>query len=510
MAVAMTAGSASHGFLGRLRLATVVIVAGLTTATVVPHVGRVVQAVEPPSVAPPNIVLILTDDQRWDHLDVMPAVQRNLIAHGVNFTNGLVVNSWCCPSRSTILTGKYSHGTGVYTIDGPLGGTAFKPSSTVATWLQAAGYRTGLVGKYLNSGYGTAPPPGWSSWVGFPGPMNYSTGSTAYYYNYTLNEDGVLHTYGSAPEDYSTDVLAGKATSFIRDTPASQPLFLYFAPTAPHGPVTPAPRHVGALMDMTFPKPPNYMEADVSDKITYVQNKPLKVESQAAYDEREREQLRPLLAVDDAVNTIVTELEATGRLANTMLVYMSDNGFFQGEHRLYGKVAPYEESIRIPMVIRYDRLSVVPRADARLTLNMDVAPTFAALAGVDAPGAEGRSLLPLLSDINGTAPWRQDFLIEHVQSGTKDGAIPTFCAVRNTGALFVKYQTGEEELYDLRLDPYQLRNVVKRPGRAAQRASMLNRLHTLCSPPPPGFDQFAPARPAPPDADGDGDFVAEP
>lgn len=483
---------------------------GLTIATILTHVGGPVRAVEPASITAPNIVLILTDDQRWDHLDVMPAVQRSLVAHGVNFTNSMVVNSWCCPSRSTILSGKYSHATGVYTIGGALGGTAFNPDSTVATWLQDAGYRTGLVGKYLNEYAGTVPPPGWSSWTAFKGPMIYKTSPTAFYYNYTLNEDGALHSYGSAPEDYSTDVLASRAQSFIRDTPVEQPLFLYFAPTAPHGPVTPAPRHVGTLMDMMFPKPANYMEADVSDKTAYVQGKRLKVESQATYDERERKQLRPLLAVDDAVNGIVTELEATGRLANTMIVYMSDNGLLQGEHRLYGKVAPYEESIRVPMVIRYDRLTAVSRSDRRLTLNMDLAPTFAALAGIEAPGAEGESLLPLLQDINGTAPWRQDFLIEHVQGGTTDGAIPTFCALRNTRALFVKYQTGEEELYDLNNDPFQLRNIVRMPARAGQRSAMLNRLHALCKPTPPGFSQFGAAKPAPQDtAANDSDFALE-
>ncbi|MBI3649118.1 MAG: DUF4976 domain-containing protein, partial [Actinobacteria bacterium] len=164
-------------------------------------------------------------------------------------------------------------------------------------------------------------------------------------------------------------------------------------------------------------------------------------------------------------------------------IFTSDNGILLGEHRWIKKEVPYEESIRVPMIVRFDALGG-PRGvtDQHFALNADIAPTVAAAAGVAAPGAEGMSLLPLVSGKD--PPWRTDFLVEHME-GTNP--VPTYCAVRSETAMFVRYSTGEEELYDLSSDPYELTNLVGDPARTAELRAMRLRLAELCNPPPPGL-----------------------
>ena len=152
-----------------------------------------------------------------------------------------------------------------------------------------------------------------------------------------------------------------------------------------------------------------------------------------------------------------------------------------GEHRLSGKLDPYEESIRVPFIVRWDALGIPPRDDSHLAVNIDVAPTFADAAGTTMPGAEGQSLLPLLT--NPTASWRSEFLIEHLGEPTS----PTYCGVRSTGFTYVQYGTGEEELYDILADPYELQNVARDPQYATTLHDMRAEDHVLCDPVPPGF-----------------------
>ena len=425
----------------------------------------------------PNIVLIVTDDQRWDSLWSMPTVQRKLVDHGVNFTNGFVVNSLCCPSRASILTGRYSHGTGVYTNDEPYGGfSRFKDSSTLATWLQAAGYQTALVGKYLNQYSDTTYiPPGWNEWDVV------SRAEGVAYYNYRLNVNGTLKSFGRKARDYSTSVFTRKATKFMGSAPA--PFFLYFAPSAPHTPAVPPPGSEHAFRHLKRWRPPSYNEPDVKDKPRWLADtRRLNTRARSDLDKTRKNQYMTLVAVDQAVKEIVSTLRETGHLHDTMIMFMSDNGYLWGEHRLRGKQAPYEESIRIPMVVRFDPLTTQARTDGNLALNIDVAPTFADLADVPAPSADGGSLLPLLGSAG--APWRSDFLIEHVASHPE---IPTYCAVRNQQYLYVLYRRGDQELYDLAADPYQLENRAADPLFAGVVQSMRTRLGELCSPAPPGY-----------------------
>lgn len=429
---------------------------------------------------PPNIVLILTDDQRWDTIDRMPAVRAGIVDKGVRFTNGFVVNSLCCPSRASILTGAYSHTTDVYRNKFPHGGfDSFDDTSTIGTWLQAAGYHTGYVGKYLNGYNEDYVPPGWDDWEGAT-----KTGARTAYYNYTINSNGTLVRYGNDPADYSTDVFGSLAETFIRNAPASEPLFLQFAPRAPHSPATPAPRHGNDFSNLEDYRPPNYDEPNVSDKPAYVRGQArLTPAEKYAVDEFRIDQYRTLKAVDEAIAAILDALADTQRLSTTMIVFASDNGLTWAEHRLrLRKMVPYEESIRVPMVVRYDPLTSTPRTDSHLVLNIDLAPTFADLAGVPAPRADGSSLLPLLQAPD--PPWRSDFLIEHMKDPSVNN-VSTYCAVRNETALYVDYVTGEEELYDLSIDPYQLSNKVEDPGYASELQDMRQRMIELCDPPPP-------------------------
>lgn len=434
-----------------------------------------------PGQPPPDVVVILTDDQRVEAFSrrVMPTVARQIVAKGTSFSNAFVSNPLCCPSRSSILTGQYSHTTGVYANNGDFGGfDNFTDTSTVATWLNDAGYRTALVGKYLNQYKGPYVPPGWDRWVAF---------QEHAYYDYSLVVDGVFTPFGATEADYATDVLTAEAESFVRDTPAQEPLFLYYAPYAPHEPATPAVRHQELFPLLDPWRPISYNEADVSDKPAHIRDLPRVLGPRRRYlDQLRIDQLRSLRAVDDGVKRIISALRETDRLQNTMFVFLSDNGYLWGEHRWDRKIVPYEESIRVPMAIRYDPITQgVPRTDDRIVTNLDIAPTIADLVGVPAPGVEGMSAAGLLE--GAAIAWRSDFLLEADAFGNNNIKVPAYCGVRNEEFVYVEYVTGEMELYDLAADPFQLRNVAGRAAYVATRAQLDNRLEALCDPPPPAF-----------------------
>ena len=298
---------------------------------------------------------MLSDDQRWDTLWAMPTVQSALVEHGVTFTNSFVVNPLCCPSRASILTGRYSHSTGVYLNVGAHGGFgAFRDPSTIATTLQARGYTTALVGKYLN-GYGNAGevrnyvPPGWDTWLAFSGGPRY--------YDYRLDNGHRVTYYGSRPGDYSTAVLTRAAVSFIRT--AHRPFLLVFAPYAPHEPAIPPPGYDAVFNHFAWWRPPSFNEHDVSDKPAYVRALPPLTKKQIGRTVRfGRQQLESALGVDNGVRAILRELERRRMLTTTAIAYTSDNGVAWGEHPFIAarKLVPYEEPIRVPLVIRYDPL----------------------------------------------------------------------------------------------------------------------------------------------------------
>ena len=451
----------------------------------------------------PNIIFILDDDQRWDTTDathsptgafIMPRTRAELADHGVEFTQAFMTTPLCCPSRASILRGQYAHRTGVYKNGGNNGGADdFDDTSCLPVWLQSAGYRTSLIGKYLN-GYAalwdpnTEPPyvpPGWTVWEGLR--------KVSYFNEIFVEPDGMggYHdvTYGNAESDYLTDVMREKAKTFISESVAAgEPFFLYLAFKAPHLPQTPAPRHDGMFQGITPWRPPSWNEADVSDKPTWVQNTPLMTPAeQADLDQVRIDQLEMVQAVDEAIGGttygivgIMEHLRNLGIADDTIVVFFSDNGWQWGEHRFRAKNKPYEESIRSPMFVYYPKLAPLPRTDSRFALNVDLAPTFAELAGAGVPIVEsGTSLVRVL---DGTQPtWRTDLLTEgwantHPWATVREAQwkyteIPVTPGDPNT--------TFELELYDLVADPYELNNVATDPGNAARIAQMAVRLREL-------------------------------
>jgi N-acetylglucosamine-6-sulfatase len=443
----------------------------------------------------PNIILILADDLDMRPINFMPNLQALLVKQGLTFSNTFVTQSFCCPSRASILRGQYPHNHKIQANDPPDGGfQKFKnlgyEKSTIATWLQGAGYQTVLIGKYLN-GYDKTKaayvPPGWTEW--------YAALQEGAYFNYALSENGQIVSYGSAPQDYMTDVQTNKAVDFIQRTaPTQQPFFIYLAPFAPHlqgrdvdtgtfMPPIPAPRHQGTFQNEQAPRPPSFNELDVSDKPPWIRKLPRLSASQIdQIDTLYRARLESMLAVDDMIATLVQTLENTGELDHTFILFSSDNGFHLGQHRLlWGKSRAYEEDIHVPLIVRGPN---IPAEQARehFALNIDLAPTLAELAGVSIPKfVDGRSLVPLLGNSPLTlADWRQGFLVERwPTSAVRAGTKTVYHALRTHRYLYVEY-LKEHELYDLKLDPYELDNFYFRadPQLVNPLASQLAALRT--------------------------------
>lgn len=482
----------------------------------------------PSALARPNVVIVLADDldqhslDRMVNLGFMPRLKAAVIAQGTTFSNSFVTTSWCCPSRATLFTGMYSHNHHVLTNSRPLGGVhRFDDSSSLATWLQQGGYRTGLVGKYLNN-YGndndpSTPvddvgyvPPGWSDWQGL---MDDAVDGLRAFsmYNYTINDNGRLVRYGTAVADYQTDVIARRARQFIDDSERindAKPFFLLVTPTAPHveeplpvlsgcssspwsHAIRPAPRHVGTLpATVQVPRTPSFNEADMSDKPSWLRRLPSMTSLDIGCLSRQyRQRLLALRAIDDLVGTLVDALQRNREWANTVFVFTSDNGFMLGQHRLTDKVLGYEESIRVPLYIRAPGFA--PQVTRRAALNNDLAPTIAEFAAVT-PGlvVDGRSLLPLLRNPT-TSAWRKRFLVEYLGPVETDTVPPTapFGAVRTTdlslatppNQFYVDWRDGlgSTEFYDLPNDPWQVSSRHAAPGWADVRETLAGYLGAL-------------------------------
>jgi N-acetylglucosamine-6-sulfatase len=433
----------------------------------------------------PNILFVLTDDLDLKEIAQMPNVQSKLAAKGVSFSNNFVSVSLCCPSRTTTLRGQFSHNTGVETNGGANGGFATAhakgiETSTIGTWLQGAGYQTALIGKYLNGYPNTAGntyvPPGWNEFDSSVQGNPYSE------YDYTLNENGTLVSYAHKTKDYGTTVYTKKTQDFVtRAAQAGKPFFAYLAVYAPHAPATPAPPDVDLFPGAQAPRTPNYNEADVSDKPAWLQAKPLMTAAvQAKTDALYRKRIQSLQAVDRSIGKLITTLKQNGQLANTYIVFTSDNGFHLGQHRLpQGKQTAYEEDIHVPLIVRGPGVPA-GATRAHITGNVDYAPTFAALAGATAPSfVDGRSLVPLLgASPPAVSTWRHAYLVEHWQQagaeapggGPQEPAdgdqaaapangIPELHALRTARYTYIEVATGETELYDHSVDPYELNNI---------------------------------------------------
>jgi len=439
----------------------------------------------------PNIIFILADDldQKLGTTQYMANLNEYLTKRGTTVDNFIVTTPMCCPSRVNILRGQYTHNHEVFNNEAPTGGfpkfyESGKEISTLPVWLQAAGYRTALIGKYLNA-YPlvedrTYVPPGWSEWYS-PGRKNAYDG-----YDYYLNENGKLVPYPPTQANFFTDVMSRKAVDFIeRSADDKTPFFLYLAPFAPHEPAAYATRHQDLLKDITAPRPPSFNEEDVSDKSFDMSHQPPLTQEQIAnIDEYYRKRVLSMLAVDEMIKEVFVALEESGELENTYVIFTSDQGFHLGEHREYqGKSSLYEEDIIVPFVVFGPQIAEGKSITNLLTGTIDIAPTIAEWAGVTPPSfVDGSSFASVLQDANIPSDWRKAFLLEvysfstgNSESELLDGnklydayignplkllyVPPKTIGLRTLDYTYIEEGDGFRELYDLQQDPYQLENI---------------------------------------------------
>jgi len=395
----------------------------------------------------PNIILIVSDDQRHDSIQKMPFLNSQQ-ENWFRFQNAFTNVSLCCPSRSTILSGLFSHHSGVEDNGSK---RYFDENDNIVTKLDSAGYTTALIGKYLNKWTGETDepytPPGWDVFTPFMDPISY--------FNYKLVEEGVVKTYGDTPADYATDVLGQKALNFI--TEAKQPFFLYFSPYTPHSPFIPAPRHVGVdLSSVTLP--PNFNEEDVSDKPEWIKNLPKRDPQEML--KHLKNQYRMLLSLDEWVENIYTALKDREIAYKTVIIYIGDNSFSHGEHRIVGKMCGYSYCNQIPLLIRYPQNT--GRVINNPVSNVDIAPTLANIAGVNLMNVDGLSLVPLLNGSTQPPDQPSRGILTH-WGGTGVYELPHFWGIVTDKWNYMELATGEKELYDRVNDPYELTNLANIP-----------------------------------------------
>jgi arylsulfatase A-like enzyme len=389
----------------------------------------------------PNLLVIITDDQRADGtLDVMPATRRKIGGQGITFDDAYATTPKCCPSRASFFTGLYAHNHGVIS-----NGEADKldHTTTVQRLVRNKGYRTAIFGKFLNAWPVEVNPPFFDDWAISNGNYNKS------YWN-----------IGGQPRtkrSYSVDFVAKKAARFIRDADREdddQPWLEWVTPYAPHLPSTPPDRYRNALLP-AFPVTPAMQETDLSDKPDFLTR---------AYDHdnflatMRDDGRRSLMAVDDLVRRLMDQLKKHGEVDNTLVVFASDNGFMLGEHGgVVAKDLPYPASTRIPLMLRWPGHARKGRTSDKLVANLDVAATLLKAAGVRRR-TDGRSLLD---------PGRRDaLLVESRGSYNEDRAplLPGFRSVRTPDYRYTEYYRHNtfdlvfREYYDLTVDPWELEN----------------------------------------------------
>lgn len=417
-----------------------------------------------------NVVLLLADDLDWATFNGVPRMAA-LKDQGTTLTNFVVTNSLCCPSRVSLLRGQYVHNHKVVSNVPQTGGgweTFYSRGlerDCLPTWLQAAGVDTSLFGKYLNGFPGSSVaknyiPPGWDYFAT-------STSKNQSYkgYDYTLNRNGELQNYGHAPADFLDDVLTQAAVEHL--TAVKTPFFLEFSSYQPHTPAPVAVRHLDSHLGEGVPRTPSF-NVQGSNEVSWLTAQPDNTEKRVSmFDGRWRRGLQSTESIADTYDALVNALRISGHLSDTLIVVTSDNGYHAGTHRLgTGKNTAYREDSVVPTVLigpGISRGAVI----SKVTSMVDLGPTISALLGASTPSwVDGRDLLPLISNPAQT-PWRTATLNERLrqtQPGDPDFEpyqAPAFHASRSEQWLFVKYRDGEEELFNLITDPYEMDNVVK-------------------------------------------------
>lgn len=388
----------------------------------------------------PNFLIIITDDQRYDTMEYMPNTQQFIFDQGVTFSSGYVTTPFCCPSRSSILTGMYAHNHNVYVNEDKLN------FPTMIVDLHKNGYYTGIVGKYLNSWKGE-PRPEFDYWVSFFG------GTVPNYYDPNLNVNGKWEK----KTGYITYLFKDYVFEFLEGAAAQRkPFLLYFAPNAPHAPYTPLKEDKGLYADLPPVSYPNYNEADISDKPASISNKPLLTGEDAAQIENTRlRQIQTLVSLDRSIGEIIQKLKDTGEFDNTVIIFISDNGKHWGEHRMDSKSTAYEESVKVPFAMRYPALIPTPYIESRLAANIDIAPTIYELSETKMPGTvDGLSLVKLFTP---DAVWRTTLLLE---------AWPDrghWTAIHTGQYVYIETDNDLSEFYDLTIDPYEMDSRINDP-----------------------------------------------
>jgi arylsulfatase A-like enzyme len=446
--------------------------------------------------------------------ELMPNLKSYFVDVGTAFPETFAVSGLGGPSRATFLTGQYPHNHGMLGNYPPIGGiTKLNQASTLATWMNSAGYYTALVGRHV-TGYGwwtdpRAVPPGWDDWNALVEPGAFSMR------NYSVNLKGTIVDFGALAtatgyDLYQTDVLSALAAASIRRAAAqTDPLFLLLTPviwnreigpiynvcadpndTGPFGgnfwgvSEQPATRHLdtvfGDHLNFPLPQAPSFDEADVEDKPDWVKANPrLTIDDVDCLTKRYWRKLEAFRAVDDMLGTVMRELEAAGELTSTIAIFTGDNGLMDGQHRFPEKTTAYEEAIRVPLWVRLPGVTT-PRTSSRLVLSTDLAPTIAQLGQATMTHvADGRSIVPLLQNPE-YSPWRTIGLLEYRMEGGQTyerfTGPPDYFAVRTSSdrpRLYVQYPTVTTgvrgELYDLVNDPFQLDNLYTDPLRQPEK-----------------------------------------
>jgi N-acetylglucosamine-6-sulfatase len=475
-------------------------------------------AVQPAAGAPagkPNIVLVVTDDQRLDEFDkrIMPATKRLIGGKGTTFTDTVVTTPTCCPSRATMLTGQYGHNNGVLA-NAPGYRALVEPQNTLPVWLQRAGYRTAHLGKYLNGYQGavevnTEVAPGWNAWYTLLTPRRY--------YGYNLAVNGSEEGFGNKDGDHFTRVINRQTARVIRRfSNGNDPFYVQVDQFAPHtesgrssnagrctGGAVPDPRDTDLFEKVKPPETPSYNEQDVTDKPSFISGRGLLAKKQQrAVARRIGCRLASLRGVDRGVKKMVQTLKQEDELDNTVIIFTSDNGYFGGEHRIaVNKTFPYEEALRLPLAVRVPP-SVAggrqPKTVKKLVSNIDLAPTILDLAGGEpciATGCrvmDGRSLVRLLKGGANDVPDDRSLLIEYGRDRDKAGLLCEYAGIRDPTRVYMEYTAisngvgcdpiDEGELYDLRLDPFQLNNLFRpNGGQGSAQARLEAKLDELRS-----------------------------
>jgi arylsulfatase A-like enzyme len=409
----------------------------------------------------------LTDDLAWNLVRHMPQV-RALEHAGSTMSRYYVVDSLCCPSRAAIFTGEYPHDDGVFTNAGSDGGyKAYNrkgnPAKSFAVALQKSGYRTAMMGKYLN-GYGPADkiPPGWDNWD--------VTGEGYQEFNYTLNQNSALQHYGHNAKSYLTEVLSAKAGSFIDSSTASgKPFMLEVATFAPHRPYTVAPRYRHAAATVPYPKNGAWNRLPKNPPAWLAGRPRLTARQKNLITATYRKRVEDDLSVDDMIGHLEARLRADGVAKNTYVIFSSDNGYHMGEYRLLpGKQTAFDTDIHVPLIVTGPGVPA-GRVISKLASNIDLNPTFETLAGLGVPAdVDGHSLAGLW---HGQRPanWRRSVLIEHHgpdhargdpdRQAKASADPPSYEAVRTANALYVLYANGKQEYYNTARDPLELDNI---------------------------------------------------